>query len=102
MRAASPESEDRPSATGIGAVLSVNDGDLCLDEDFARRGLAYACVPLSDNAPPRDGDLEHCLSRPSEGVAFAEENMGQNIPVLVHCAADPVFVPIVRPSTLNG
>ena len=72
---------------GIGAVLSVNDGELCRREDFAQRGLAYACIPLSRNAPPRDGDLEHCLGALPAALSFVAENIGRRIPVLVHCSA---------------
>jgi len=73
--------------SGFGAVLSVNDGDLCHPEDFAREGLAYACIPLSNNAPPFDGDLEHCLRVLPAALSFAEENISKSIPVLVHCAS---------------
>ncbi len=73
--------------SGFGAVLSVNDGELCHPEDFAREGLAYACIPLSSNAPPLDGDLEHCLERLPAALSFADESIGKSIPVLVHCAA---------------
>jgi len=72
---------------GIGAVLSVNDGELCDPADFAREGLAYACIPLSNNAPPFAGDLEHCLAALPVARAFAEEHIGNGAGVLVHCAA---------------
>ncbi len=72
---------------GIGAVLSVNDGELCLADDFSLQKLAYACFPLSNNAPPRAGDLEHCLRVLPEAFSFAERNIAQNLPVVVHCAA---------------
>jgi protein-tyrosine phosphatase len=73
--------------SGIGAVLSVNDGALCHPEDFARQGLAYACIPLSNNAPPSDGDLEHCQSALPAALSFARENISRRVPVLVHCSA---------------
>lgn len=74
-------------ASGIGAVLSVNDGELCIAEDFAEQGLAYACVPLSNNAPPCEGDFEHCLRALPEALSFAEDNLRRGSPVLVHCQA---------------
>jgi len=74
-------------ASGIGAVLSVNDGELCIAEEFAEQGLAYACIPLSNNAPPSEGDLEHCLRALPEALAFAEDHLSRGSPVLVHCAA---------------
>jgi len=43
-------------AGGIGAILSVNDGLSCQPQDFATAGIAYACMPLSSNAPPKPGD----------------------------------------------
>ena len=73
--------------SGFGAVLSVNDGELCRPEDFAAGGLAYACIPLSRNAPPCDGDLEYCLGVLPAALAFVEGNIRQRIPVLVHCSA---------------
>jgi len=73
--------------SGIGAVLSVNDGALCEPEDFARQGLAYACIPFSNNAPPCEGDLEHCQSALPAALSFARENISRHRPVLVHCSA---------------
>lgn len=82
-----PWSLQRLRRSGFGAVLSVNDGALCHPEDFAREGLAYACIPLSSNAPPFDGDLDHCLRALPAAFSFAEANISNGIPVLVHCAA---------------
>ena len=73
--------------SGIGAVLSVNDGELCDPVDFERHGLVYGCIPLSDNAPPCVGDLEHCLQALPKALAFATANISRRRPVLVHCAA---------------
>jgi protein-tyrosine phosphatase len=78
---------DRLRESGIGAVLSVNDGELCRPEEFAQHGLAYACIPLSNNAPPREGDLEHCLRALPDALAFATNNISRRVPVLVHCTA---------------
>ena len=73
--------------SGIGAILSVNDGELCHPDAFAREDLAYACIPLSNNAPPFAGDLEHCLKALPAAFAFALDHLLRDIPVLVHCAA---------------
>lgn len=73
--------------SGIGAVLSVNDGELCRPEEFARQGLAYRCIPLSNNAPPREGDLEHCLDVLPAALSFAQESISHDLAVLVHCSA---------------
>ena len=78
---------DELRQSGIGAVMSVNDGESCDPEEFAQQGLAYACIPFSDNAPPCDGDLEHCLAALPEALAFAKANIDQGTAVLVHCVA---------------
>ena len=74
-------------AAGFRAVLSVNDGLLCHAEDFERRQVAYACVPLSANAPPRPGDLEHCRSALPLAYTFVAEHLAQGRKVLVHCSS---------------
>lgn len=74
-------------ATGIRAVLSVNDGLLCHAEDFATRGMRYACVPLPDNAPPQPGDDELCFDALPKAYAFVAEQMDEGRSVLVHCSA---------------
>jgi protein-tyrosine phosphatase len=78
---------ERLRKSGFGAVLSVNDGELCHPEDFEQHGLAHVCIPLSNNAPPQKGDLEHCLSVLPAALAFAQENISRGVPVLVHCTA---------------
>jgi hypothetical protein len=50
---------------GIGAVLSVNDGELVHAKDFASLGISHQCTPMSADAPPRPGDLELCLGNAS-------------------------------------
>lgn len=72
---------------GIGAVLSVNDGVLCHLQDFERREMAYACIPLSPNAPPRPGDLEHCLSALPVAYTFVTGQLEKGCRVLVHCSS---------------
>lgn len=72
---------------GIGAVLSVNDGEGCHPEDFARAGITYTCMPLSPNAPPRPGDLEHCLHVLPDAHAFLRAQIHHDRRVLVHCSS---------------
>lgn len=72
---------------GIGAVLSVNDGELCHPEDFARVGMVYACMPLSPNAPPRPGDFEYCLRVLPDAYLFVYTQIKNDRPVLVHCSS---------------
>ena len=75
------------SLMGIGAVLSVNDGLLCHREDFALAGIEYRCLPLSPNAPPRPGDLEHCRRTLPEALRFVTDMYEQGKATLVHCTS---------------
>lgn len=72
---------------GFGAVLSVNDGELCHPEDFEREGIVYACMPLSANAPPQPGDLEYCLSVLPAAYRFLCTQIESSRTVLVHCSS---------------
>ena len=72
---------------GIGAVLSVNDGAACHAEDFAALGMRYRCIPLSENAPPREGDIEHCLGALPEAYDYVRGELDRQRTVLVHCTA---------------
>lgn len=74
-------------ASGFEAVLSVNDGRLCHPEDFHQLGMDYACIPLSSNAPPRPGDLEHCLRVLPQAYAFLAKHLDRKRKVLVHCSS---------------
>ena len=74
-------------AGGFGAVLSVNDGAACHAEDFHALGMSYRCIPLSDNAPPREGDLEHCLAVLPRAYDYVCEELASSRPVLVHCTS---------------
>jgi protein-tyrosine phosphatase len=74
-------------AGGIGAILSVNDGAACHAEDFDSLGMSYRCIPLSDNAPPREGDLEHCLRVLPRAYAYVRGELAGQRPVLVHCTS---------------
>lgn len=72
---------------GFGAVLSVNDGLLCHPTDFAAAGLGYACIPLSENAPPQPGDDATCLHALPLAFAFVQEQHGLGRATLVHCSS---------------
>jgi protein-tyrosine phosphatase len=74
-------------AGGIGAVLSLNDGVLCHLEDFKAHDINYACMPLSDNAPPRPGDDQICLKVLPRAYEFVIERMNRQRGVLVHCSS---------------
>ena len=68
-----------------GAVLSVNDGAGCHAEEFRALGISYRCIPLSDNAPPREGDVEHCLDALPLAYDYVREELDRKRTVLVHC-----------------
>jgi protein-tyrosine phosphatase len=72
---------------GIGAVLSVNAGHLCRPEEFTACGLSYACVPLSDAAPPQPGDDQICISALPIAYEFVQVHLAHGHPVVVHCSA---------------
>ena len=74
-------------SAGIGAVLSVNDGELCHREDFEQLGMAYLCAPLSPNAPPEEGDAEHCQRVLPKAYEFCRFNASRGVATLVHCHA---------------
>lgn len=78
---------DELRSAGIGAVLSVNDGLLCHPSEFRKRDLAYACVPLSPNAPPQPGDLEVCLHALPRALEFVERQLSEGRATLVHCSS---------------
>lgn len=83
----SPWSAQELRAGGIGAVLSVNDGAGCHAEDFTELGMSYRCMPLSDNAPPREGDVEHCLEVLPRAYGYVREEIDRKRRVLVHCTS---------------
>jgi protein-tyrosine phosphatase len=72
---------------GIGAVLSVNDGELVRPDELAAAGIDYCCVPLSDAAPPLDGDFEVCVNALPHALSFAVRSIAQRRRVLVHCSS---------------
>lgn len=75
------------AAGGVGAVLSVNDGELVRPEELAAVGIEYCRVPLSDAAPPQNGDLEHCVNALPLALSFALRSTAQRRSVLVHCSS---------------
>src|SRR5262245_43930235 len=73
------------AAAAIGAVLSVNDGELVRPDELTAVGIEYCRVPLSDAAPPRPGDLEICISALPRALTFALGSIARRRSVLVHC-----------------
>ncbi len=70
---------------GIGAVLSVNDGEECDPQAFIDADLSYACIPFSNNIPPKEDDLALCVEQLPKALAFIRECEQHNSPVLIHC-----------------
>jgi len=70
---------------GIGAILSVNDGELVHADDLSALDIDYLCTPLSENAPPRVGDTETCLASLPKGYEFVLRNRKLGRKTLVHC-----------------
>ncbi len=72
---------------GIGAVLSVNDGELVHSNDLSAAGISYSCIPLSDSAPPRPDDLQICVGALPRALSFAVSSIEAGRSVLVHCSS---------------
>ncbi|MFV7772157.1 dual specificity protein phosphatase family protein [Shewanella marisflavi] len=72
-------------AEGIDAILSVNQGELCDPEEMAGLDLRYACIPLSENIPPQEGDQALCVAQLPKALAFIRECEAQGLTVMIHC-----------------
>lgn len=70
---------------GIRAILSVNDGELVHADDLIAVGIDYLCTPLSENAPPRQGDIEICKASLPAAFEFVSKNRELGKKTLVHC-----------------
>jgi len=75
------------AAAGIGAVVSVNDGCSVYADDLLQAGIETACFSLADNAPPRVGDLEHCLEMLPRIDAYLQGVVDLGRVPLIHCTA---------------
>ncbi len=75
------------AAAGIGAIVSVNDAMSVYPDDLADVGLEHACFPLADNAPPRDGDFEHCMSMLPRSFEHLSTVIDSGKIPLIHCTA---------------
>lgn len=71
-------------AGGFAAILSVNDGEMVHESLIRSLGINYANIPMSSNAPVRQGDKELCLKNLPHAMKFIGEN-SSNGPVLIHC-----------------
>ena len=75
------------AAAGIGAVLSVNDGEMCRAEDFGSAGIVYECIPMPAHAPPEPGDDKVCAEALERAFEFIEKHAAPGRAVLVHCSS---------------
>ena len=71
-------------SNGIASILSVNHGDAVHESMLSILGIAYSNIPMSSNAPAREGDKELCLKNLPRAMDFIRENLS-NGPVLIHC-----------------
>ena len=69
---------------GITAILSVNNGDAVHETMLSDLGINYSNIPMSSNAPAREGDKELCLQNLPKAMDFIRGNI-MNGPVLIHC-----------------
>ncbi|MEM7079181.1 MAG: tyrosine-protein phosphatase [Pseudomonadota bacterium] len=69
-------------AGGIRGILSVNGGDSVYADELAAADIDHICLPLSPNAPPLAGDLDHCIAQLPRAYDWVCAQSGA---VLVHC-----------------
>ena len=69
---------------GFSAILSVNSGVFCHATDFENVGLAYSCISLSENAPPRPGDSDLCWRQLPVAFDFIQAHIDKGA-VMIHC-----------------
>lgn len=75
------------AAAGITRVLSVNDGRLVHADDLEAAGMEYACMPLSPNAPPREGDFEYCIEVLPRMLQFLDDAIAAGGKPMIHCTS---------------
>ncbi|SBS35035.1 hypothetical protein MSP8886_03242 [Marinomonas spartinae] len=68
----------------IAAILSVNDGEMVHVSRLTALGMSYGHIPLSSNAPAKEGDVELCLTSLPRIINFIDHHKKRGI-VLVHC-----------------
>ena len=75
------------AAGGIGAILTLNHGQSVYVDDLNAAGIEHGWFPMEDNAPPRPGDFEHCLSTLPQALEFIDRMHANDQSVLIHCTA---------------
>jgi protein-tyrosine phosphatase len=79
-----PWDVDEIAQAGFSAVISMNFGKSCDVEEITEAGMKYACVPLSNNAPPAPGDKDICIKNLPGALAFIRSNLCHG-PLIIHC-----------------
>ena len=69
---------------GFSAILSVNNGEGGHEALLSALGIEYANIPMSSNAPVREGDKELCFKHIPKAMKFICDNLPAG-PVLIHC-----------------
>lgn len=72
-------------ASGIGAIMSLNDGEGVDKAQLEALDIRYICTPLSRNIPPQEGDVDIYTEQAPKALAFIRQCEDDNIPVLIHC-----------------
>ena len=73
------------ASAGIRSILSVNDGELVHVSDLIAVGIEYLCTPLSENGPPRQGDIDTCVASLPAAYEFVSTNRELGKKTIVHC-----------------
>ncbi len=79
-----PWNLDKIKARGFSAILSVNSGEAVHETLISNLGIRYSRIPMSSNAPVKEGDEELCLRNLPKAMRFINDNLAHG-PVLVHC-----------------
>ena len=82
-----PWNPDELAAGGIGAILTVNQGQSVYVDELTAAGIEHGLFPMEDNAPPRPGDFEHCLATLPQALDFIDRMHVLNKAVMIHCTA---------------
>lgn len=69
---------------GISAILSVNNGEGCHQTLMKDLGIRYANIPMSANAPVKQGDKEMCLRNLPKALDFICSSQSSGV-VLINC-----------------
>ncbi|MGL4474737.1 MAG: protein phosphatase [Shewanella sp.] len=72
---------------GIGAIISVIDGDAADAERIRAAGIRYECIALPDAITPSAQDLEDAVAHLPAVIAFIKQACDDGLVVLIHCGS---------------